>query len=259
MPLYFTEFGEMNMTANTPIVNAGLKYVNGLEIAKTAAKTLSMAAGAARDSTDTNDIILDASVTINGAAVGANGVDVAALAASSMYAVYVIGDSTKYQDTAGLLSLASAATPNIPGGYDMYRRVGWVLTDGSSNILQFWQFGHGQERIYYYDVGISELSGGSSATFAAVDLATSVPPIATDVLLDVTYTPNGATDVAEFLPFGSSATSGMIRFGYGVAGAQVGMATVPCRLDSGVPKIQYKVTSGDTLTLLVCGFKDLMS
>lgn len=247
------------MTANTPIVNAGLKYVNGLEIAKSAAKTLSMAAGAARDSGNTNDIVLSASVTINGAAVGANGVDIAALVASSMYAVYVIADSTKYQSTAGLLALASASAPSLPAGYDMYRRVGWVLTDGSANILQFWQFGHGQDRTYYYDVGISELSGGSSATFAAVDLATSVPPIATNVLLDVTYTPNGATDVAEFLPFGSSASNGMVRFGYGVAGAQVGMATVPCRLDSGVPKIQYKVTAGDTLTLLVCGFQDLLS
>lgn len=243
---------------NTPIVNAGVKYVNGLEIAKTAAKVISMAAGAARNSTDENDIVLSTAVSINGATVGANGVDVAAIVLSSFYAVYVIGDSTKYESTAGLLSL-SATTPNLPGGYDMYRRVGWVLTDGSANILQFWQYGEGQERQYYYDVGISELSAGSSATFAEINLATSVPPIATEVLFDVAYTPNGATDVAEFLPFGSAATSGFIRFGYGVAGAQVGVATVPCRLDSGVPKILYKVTAGDALTLLTVGYTDFMS
>lgn len=243
---------------NTPIVNAGVKYVNGLDIAKTAAKVISMAAGAARNSTNENDIVLSSSVSINGATVGANGVDVAAIVLNSFYAVYVIGDSTKYESTAGLLSL-SATTPSLPGGYDMYRRVGWVLTDGSANILQFWQFGEGQERTYYYDVGISELSGGSSATFAEINLATSVPPIATNVLFDVTYTPNGATDVAEFLPFGSSATSGFIRFGYGVAGAQVGVATVPCRLDSSVPKVLYKVTAGDTLTLLTVGYVDFMA
>lgn len=247
------------MTANTPIVNAGLKYVNGLEIAKLGAKTLTLSAGAARNSTNVNDIVLDAAVTINGAAIGANGVDIAALAASSMYAVYVIADSTKYEATAGLLALASASAPTLPDGYDMYRRIGWILTDGSSNILQFWQFGHGQDRVYYYDVGISELAGGSSATFAAVDLATSVPPIACNVLFDATYTPNGATDVAEFLPFGSAASSGMIRLGTGVAGAQVMNITVPCRLDSGVPKIQYKVTAGDTLTLLTVGFTDLLA
>lgn len=243
---------------NSPIVNAGIKYVNGLDIAKTAAKTLSLAAGAARDSSNTNDITLDEAVTINGATVGANGVDVAAIVLNSFYAVYVIGDSTGYEDTAGLLSLDDEQ-PSLPGGYDMYRRVGWILTDGSANILQFWQYGEGQERTYYYDVGISELSGGSSATFAAVDLATSVPPQATEVLFDITYTPNGATDVAEFLPFGSAASSGFIRFGCGVAAAQVGSITVPCRLDSGVPKIQYKVTAGDTLTLLTTGFKDYMA
>lgn len=243
---------------NTPIVNAGVKYVNGLEIAKTAAKVISMAAGAARNSTNENDIVLSSSVSINGATVGANGVDVAAIVLNSFYAVYVIGDSTKYESTAALLSL-SATTPSLPGGYDMYRRVGWVLTDGSANILQFWQYGEGQERQYYYDVGISELSGGSATTFTAIDLATSVPPIATEVLFDVTFTPDGATEVAEFLPFGSAASSGFIRFGYGVAGAQVGVVTVPCRLDSGVPKVLYKVASGDTLTLLTVGFTDFMA
>lgn len=243
---------------NTPVVNAGIKYVNGLAISKTAAKTLSMAAGAARDGTNTNDIILDAAVTINGAAVGANGVDVAVLAASSMYAVYVIGDSNNYKSTAGLLSL-DITQPNIPADYDMYRRVGWILTDGSSNILQFWQYGLGQERTYYYDVGISELSGGSATSFTAIDLATSVPPIATEVLFHATFTPDGATEIAEFLPFGSSASNGLAVFGYGVAGAQQGMVTVPCKLDAGVPKILYKVAAGDTLTLLTAGFKDNFS
>jgi len=246
------------MTANTPIVNAGIKYVNGLDISRTAAKTMSMAVGAARDSSNSNDIVLDSVASINGLQVGANGVDVAALVASSLYAVYVIGDSTKYQPTAALLSL-SATSPNLPGGYDMYRRVGWARTDGSANLLQWWQYGKGQERMYYYDVGISELSGGSSTTFAAIDLATSVPPIATEVLFNYTFTPDGATEIAEFLPFGSVATSGIVQIGGGVAAAQVGMVTVPCQLDSGVPKVLYKVAAGDTLSLLTAGFKDLLS
>jgi len=246
------------MPANTPIVNAGVKYVNGIELVKTAAKTITMAAGAARDSSNTNDIILDAIVTINGATVGANAVDIAALVASSFYAVYVIGDSTLYESTAGLLSL-SATAPILPAGYDMSRRVGWILTDGSANILQFWQYGEGQERMYYYDVAISELSGGSATTFTAVDLATSVPPIATEVLFKALFTPDGATEIAEFLPFGSAASNGDVVFGCGVAAAQQGMVTVPCQLDSGVPKILYKVATGDTLTLTTAGFKDYMA
>lgn len=246
------------MVAQTPIVNAGLKYVNGLDLAHVDDANLTMAAGAARDSGNINDIILDAAVTINGAAVGANGVDVAALEASKLYAVYVIGDSTGYNDAAGLLSL-DTDQPSLPAGYDMYRRVGWVRTDGSADLLVWWQFGNGQERMYYYDIGISELSGGNSTTFAAIDLATSVPPIATEVLFDALFTPDGATEIAEFLPFGSSATNGIVTFGYGVAGAQRGMVTVPCRLDSAVPKVQYKVATGDTLTLLTIGFKDYLA
>lgn len=243
---------------NTPIVNAGVMYANGLQLAYATTTTMTMAAGAARNSTNENDIILSSSVTINGATVGANGVDVAVLAASSMYAVYVIGDSTGYQDTAALMSL-SATSPNLPFGYDMYRRVGWALTDGSSHILKFYQYGKDQTRQYYYDVAISELSGGSSTSFAAVDLATSVPAIATQVLFLVTFTPDGATELAHFLPFGSSATDGIVQFGYGVAGAQVGMATIPCALDSGVPKILYKVASGDTLSLATAGYQDYIA
>lgn len=247
-------------TPNTPIVNAGIKYITDLQIAKTAAKTISMAAGAARDSTDTNDIILNSAVTINGAAVGANGVDVAVLVASTMYAVYVIGDSTAYQSTAGLLSLASSSTPNLPAGYDMSRRVGWILTDGSANILQFWQYGQGQNRTYYYDVGISALSAGTATSFTAINLSTSVPPRATEVMFDIAYTANSATDTAQFLPYGSSASNGIVRFGTGVAAAQVGSITVPAQLNAGVPEVLYKVTSGsDSLTLLTTGFKDYLS
>jgi len=243
------------MSINLPVVNAANLYVDNLELAWASATTLTVAAGRARNSTNESDIILSAAVTINGAANGANGLDTGSLANNTFYAVYAIGDSTLNNDAAAILSTATDG-PLQPAGYDMYRRIGWVLTDGSAQFLKFWQYGNDKSRMYYYDVGISELAGGSSATYAAVDLATSVPPIATEVLFDVAYTPNGATDVAEFLPFGSTATNGVVRFGYGVAGAQVGMAMIPCELDSAVPKIQYKVTAGDALTLLVNGYKD---
>lgn len=246
------------MVAQTPIVNAGLKYVNGMNLARTANKTMTVAAGAARDQGNTNDIVLDAQVIINGLAVGANGVDLAVLVASSLYAVYIIGDSTVYNDPAAILSL-NATAPNLPAGYDMYRRVGWARTDSSANLLQFWQYGNGQSRMYYYDVGITELTAGAATSFTAIDLATSVPPIVTEVLFDILFTPDGATEVAEFLPFGSTATNGIVNFGTGVAAAQRGMIVVPTALDSGVPKALYKVASGDTLTVLTAGFKDFLA
>ncbi len=244
---------------DTTIINAGEKYVNGLGITRASDSALIMAAGQARNSSNVNDIVLAAAVTNNGGSTGANGVDVAALANSSLYAVYVIGDSTKFKATASLLSL-DVLQPALPGGYDMFRRVGWVRTDGTADLLEFHQYGEGVERTYYYDVGILELNAGASATYAQVDLSLAVPPIVTEVLFDTLYTPNGATDVAEFIPFGSVATNGVVRIGSGVAGAQVDSVWIPSALDgAGVASIEYKVTSGDTLTMLVTGFRDQLS
>ncbi len=245
-------------TPNTPIVNAGLKYVNGLNLTWSAAKVITIGAGAARDSTNTNDIVVSSTLTNTGTVVGVNGVDVAALVLSSMYAVYVIADSTGHYATASLLSL-NATTPTLPFGYDMFRRVGWVLTDASANILLFWQVGSGQTRDIWYDVAISELSAGTSTTYAAIDLATSVPPIVTEAFMVATYTPNSATNVAHILPSGSSATNGVVRLGGGVAAAQVSNIVVPVQLLAGVANIQYKVQASDTLSLLTAGFKDIMA
>jgi hypothetical protein len=264
----------------SPVINAGLLYANGLQLSAQIAigamtpKMITMQLGAARDSTNTNDVLLGATsatpdeptipgtpIVINGAYVGANGVDIAVLVDSSFYAVYIIGDSTGYQPTAGLLSL-NATQPNLPGGYpkggyDMFRRVGWVLTDSSANILQFWQYGSDETRTYYYDVGISVLSAGAATSFTAVNLSTAVPPITTEVLLNYTFTPTALGDLAEFLPYSSGATSGIIQISGGVAQAQVGMVWVPCQLTSGgIPEILYKVTNTATLTLLVAGYKD---
>jgi hypothetical protein len=255
---------------NTAIVNAGVMYANGLQLSAQIAigamtpQQITMQPGAARDSTNVNDIILDTPVIINGATVGANGVDNAVLVDSKFYGVYEIGDSTDYQPTAGLLSL-NFTQPNLPGGfpqggYDMYRRVGWVLTDGSANILQFWQYGSDNTRTYYYDVGISVLSAGAATSFTAVNLSTAVPPITTEVLLNYTFTPGALGDIAEILPYSSAATSGIIQISGGVAEAQTGMVWVPCQLTvGGAPEILYKVTGSATLTLLVAGFKDYIT
>ncbi len=246
------------MSINLPIVNSSQLYAVGYELAWASGTTLTLGAGRARNSTDQNDIILDAAVTINGAANGANGLDIGSLANSTFYAVYALGDSLGFNPTAGIIS-ADTSAPLLPAGYDMYRRVGWVLTSGAAAFLLFWQYGNDKERMYYYDVGIAELTNGTSTTYAEIDLATSVPPIATEVLFDIAYTPASATNLAVFVPFGSTATAGIIRFGYGVAAAQVGMALVPAGLDSSTPKVEYKVSNGsDDLDILVKGYKDFI-
>lgn len=124
----------MSLQPQTPIVNAGLKYVNGLLLSNSplAPNTqLVLGAGQARDSSNVNDMLLSNDVALDGLHVGANGMDVAVLAPNGMYAVYLIGDSTENQPIAGLLSLASNAQPFLPFGYDMFRLIGYVSTNAA--------------------------------------------------------------------------------------------------------------------------------
>lgn len=247
------------MSVNSPVVNAGISYVNGLSMAYVDTTHLTVSAGAARDSTNVNDIVNSASVTFLTTRVGANGVDVAAVTTSSIYALYIIGSSTDSATTACLASL-NLTTPSLPSNYDMFRRIGWIFSDGSSHITKFWQIGtSGGGRKMYWDVAVSVLAGGSSTTYANVDLSAVVPPLAnTDVLFIATYTPNSALNIAHFLIYGSSATNGMVQIGGGVAAAQVSNIVVPSALNTGKPEIQYKVQSSDALTLVVEGFTDYL-
>lgn len=251
---------------NNPIVNAGLLYVNGLQIANTspnvASKKLILVAGMARDVNNIDDIILSSNVVIDGTQVNANGVDVAPLVASTFYAVYVIGDSTGYKSTAGLLSLATNITPYLPVGYDMYRRIGWVLTDGSANIVQFAQEGVNENRIYYYVTSRNVLIGGSSTTYAAIDLSGAIPPLSVpnttstnQVWLNVAYTPALAANFAQFhYASFTSPPPGLVLFGNS-ATLQNGTVIVPSQNRN----IFYRVNSGDSLTANVVGYADYLS
>lgn len=245
------------MSVNTPIVNARVAYVNGLALAYGTAATFTMAAGAASNSNDINDIVLPALVTNTITSVGPNGVDIAAAVLSSFYAVYVIGDSSGYQPTASLISL-SATAPRLPFGYDMFRRVGYILTDGSANLLKFWQYGNGSVKDMWYDTGIATPAITTSATYVSQSLAAGIPPsMACEAFLKIDYTANSATNICTMAPYGSTASVGMIVFGYGVAAAQQGMAVVPCALNSTAPSITHKETSSsDALVILVAGYRD---
>lgn len=82
-------------------------------------------------------IVRGASVTINTGSSGANGVDSGTVAANTWYSVWAISDGTT---TAGLISTSSTA-PTLPGAYTYKMRLGWVRTDGSSNLLLIYQYG----------------------------------------------------------------------------------------------------------------------
>lgn len=247
------------MTNSVPVANLGLSYVNGLELSWASTTTLTVAAGQCRDSSNVFDLVLGASTVLNGAVVGSvNGLDTGALANSTLYYVFVIADSTKYRPT-GLLLSASETAPTMPAGYDILRRIGYARTDGSARILKFYQCGNAGMRKYVLDVPLSVLSGGSSATFAAVDLSTAIPAIRNCLVgLQVSYTPAIAANAATIRPSGSASTAAVDISGVVAAKAQLMQVEAMSLLISGVPKVDYKVTASDALSLSVISFVDFL-
>lgn len=239
-----------------PIVNAPNLYVENLNIARASNTTFTVSAGRARNSTNENDIILDEAVTVNMATTGINALDTGTFAASTMYYIYAVGSSylpTEYP--AGAVASLSSSQPTVPANYDMYRLIGAILSNGSTQLLTGYWYGNSNDRIFWYDVAISELSAGTATSFTAINLATSVPAFATNVIFDIAFTANSATNLAQFRPTGSSASNGIVRYGCGVAAAQVGQIVVPCQLSTAIPSVDYKVSNGsDALTLLTAGY-----
>ena len=179
-----------------------------------------------------------------------------------MYAVYVIGDSRQIKATAGLIS-ANPTTPVMPYGYDLLRRVGWLLTSGSATILLFYQNGNGSGRTYYYDTAIRVLNAGAATSATAVTLQTAMPLQATPVILNWEYVPAAAANVAVLQVYGSTAakadTNTAIISGPVMSVASFGSNIVmPTALDSGNPAIQYIANSSDALTLWVAGYLDYL-
>lgn len=245
------------MAINIPVVNAANLYVDDLVVSWASVTTLAVTSGAARDSTNVNDIILADAVTINAAVNGINGLDSGALAVSTMYAIHAVGDSSQNNDAGCMLSL-SATAPVLPAGYDMFRRIGWVLTNGAAQLLQFYMCGNDKVRTIYYDATISELAGGAATGYTEVNLASSVPVTASLGIFDLLYTPAAATNIVQFQPFASLAGNGTVRFGCGVAGGQVGTVQVPVTPNgSNQAAIWYATTAGgDSVTLSTLGYVD---
>lgn len=76
-------------------------------------------------------------------AVGTNqgGLDTGSVSPNTWYALWVIHRSDTGVTDAMFTTDASGAPSNLPTNYDDYRRIGWVLTDGSANIIGTRQIG----------------------------------------------------------------------------------------------------------------------
>lgn len=248
----------------TPIINAGILYVNNCQVAQTGNAACTIAAGQVRDSTNTFDIVVPSTLTVGAGNVGLNGIDTGTLAASTFYAVYVIADATGFNPVASIVS-TSFSGPLMPFGYSIYRRLGVMLTNSSSHFLPFWVSGLNSGKSLIWDVPIRVLNAGTATSLTEVSLAGGVPNISTgqvQVLLTAAYTPNSASNIASFTPFGSSATAGLGTATYVIKSPSAAQMVVPFSMNSAwdatnsYQAIQYGLGTSDSLTLYVNGFVD---
>lgn len=249
------------MSISSTAVSPGLILISGLELTWTSTTVITVAAGYARDSSNTNVINMGNALsvaatgtgeqpvaagtgaqTITTTVSGVNGLDIGAIAASTFYAVYVIGDSFNVSPGSVIIS-ANLTTPTLPAGYNMYLRIGYVLTDGSKHFLPFRQNGSGLDRWMWYDTAIvTSVTAGTSSTYAAVDATGALPngnPLMVNWLC--TFTPTGAGNGLNLRAGASSSTNG-----YAIAtGDAAGVAhevNMFCPTDSPITQaIEYKV------------------
>lgn len=249
------------MSQNIPVENLPFLYINGMIVSNnttTPNTKIDVSSGQCRDSNDVMDIVLNTSVTINAAANGAiNRLDTGTFAASKIYAVYAIGDSTNKNPSGCLLSLASNTTPTMPFGYDSYRRIGYAVSDASTHFLLAYVTGTNTFRQFFYDAAqATAITAGNSTTYAAIDLSALVPPF-NNVLVSVksALTPSAAGR-GVFLQPANATGDAIVILGQVTSVVINSYNIVQGQLVTSLPKINYKVSNGsDAVAISVAGFQ----
>lgn len=246
-------------------------YPYGMGLTYATTTTLIVGAGNTPNSDFKNIITLDSGVTVSISASGAGGIDSGTVQASTNYNVFVIGSSNNppvqegsvvgdYDNVTnpypGSAILSTSTTPSLPFGYDMYRYVGAVRTTAGSVLEPFVQYGTGQQRKMMYVTAISELSAGTSATYANIDVASSIPRAGLEAILKLVVTPTAASNAANVLPYGVTSTNGFVTVSGSVGSVAATSTNQPCATGSnaGVPTLQYKVTG--SVDIYVQGYID---
>ncbi len=254
----------MSLDRGIPIVNLPNLYVDGLLLSiNPAAQTTQILInpGQCRDQSNTYDLVLNDTISVNIGVSGIGGLDTGTIAADTHYAVYLISDPVSALPTAAILSTNYLTGPLMPFGYSAYRFIGSVLTDPGTTLHFFLMQGSGKARKVYYYIPVNVLTGGTSGG-SNVSVAAAIPPsdiaeppfYPMPILLRLTYTPFAAGNSAYVsAPFGSN----MGAISGSVAGVTVhGTCEVVSAMLSGNPTIGYAVQStSDSLTIDVYGYE----
>jgi hypothetical protein len=234
-------------------------YANGLKItndATTPDEIIDIATGSILDSTGVYQLSVDSVLSPSIVSSGLNGLDTGTVAASKVYAVYVVADPVTQQETGAIFSL-SLTGPLMPFGYSAYALIGFVVTDATADILLgSWTAGNDARRSFFFDAPIATaITAGNATTYTAVSLAAFVPAVEdTPVSVAYSFTPGAASRALNLTP-GNGVGNAVTITGQVTSVVVSGNAQVLAKVTSAVPEIDYKVAnSGDAVALSVAGF-----
>ena len=149
-------------------------FINGLTLSNgtDSDHDIDVAAGIATDDADAVYLSLSSAITKQidatwAVGTGNGGLDTGTVAADTWYAVWLIRRSDT--GVVDVLFSTSFSSPTLPTDYDQKRRIGAVLTNGSSNIVAFVQMGDD----FWWDAPVEDFNGNHTAT--AQTLTTTVP------------------------------------------------------------------------------------
>lgn len=215
---------------------------------------INITAGQAADSSNVSYLTLASEMTKQIDATWAIGDDAGGLFSGSVavdttYHVFVIEKDSDGSIDAGFDTSVTAV--NIPSGYTKYRRIGSVVTDGSSNIIGFKQRGNE----FIFDTPILDISNGSTGTSANTGTMTTPSGVNVKVLLNTHVSANAAFVYFSSLDSDDLASSSSVAPLAQLGGASNQKAYVEVWTDTS-NQIRYRSNSNTTVRAATLGYKD---
>lgn len=239
-------------------------YINGLGLsndATTPNTKLTVGTGVCIDSTNTFQMINNSALTLDATTVGVNGLDTGALAASKVYAVFLISNPFVDGSVRCLLSLSYTA-PTMPFGYSAFSRIGYVTTDASAHFLKgYWTASNSASRLFMYDAPqATAITAGHATVATNINLITLVPNFNNiQTWLYTSYTPATAGNALSLTP--GNATGIAAKVTGQVATVAVTSNTLVLAQSVAIssvssPVVNYLVTNAsDTAVVNVAGYQ----
>lgn len=146
--------------------------INGFKLSKSSNDTIIATAGSCYDSTFKYMIISDTSLTKQQSGLGND----------AKYYIYVCVD--KETEQCQLVITLNSSIPELPAGYDYYRKLGYLITNDEGNISQV--INEGEETTGTYEnKGYITLSGGLTIQWGYADV--NLNNSAVDINLPTVY------------------------------------------------------------------------